>query len=111
MEKTYDEIGEKSLTLDDLLRLPLDDFCQRHHIRKLMVFGSILRDDFRADSDVDILVEFEANTAVTFFDMVDMRDELYQLLGHEIDFLTPGFLSPHFRGHVLETARVLYERR
>ena len=111
MEKHYDDmIQEKVVTLDDLMRLPLGEFCERHQIRKMLAFGSILRDDFRGDSDIDILVEFEPSRTVTFFDMVDMQNELNQLLGREVDFLTAGFLSAQFRDRVLKTAHVIYER-
>jgi len=93
--------------------LPIDairDFCRRHPITRLALFGSVLRDDFRMDSDVDILVEFDKSVPVTFFDLVDMRDELAELLGREVDLITPGFLSPHIQPRVLDTAQVLYER-
>ena len=88
----------------------INDFCAEHRIRKLMLFGSILRDDYQSSSDIDMLVEFEPGTTITFFDLVDMRDQLGTIVGREVDFLTPGFLSPHFRQAVLEGARTIYER-
>ena len=63
------------------------DFCRRHHIRRLSVFGSALRDDFREDSDVDILVEFEAGKA-TFDNFLGLVEYLERLLGKKIDLLT-----------------------
>jgi Predicted nucleotidyltransferases len=84
------------------------DFCRRNHIRRLALFGSILRDDFGPQSDVDVLVEFEPDTKVGlgFF---RMQDELTQLLGRQVDLNTPGFLSVYFRDQVLAEARVQYE--
>jgi uncharacterized protein len=83
------------------------DFCRRHHIRRLALFGSVLRDDFGPDSDVDVLVEFEPGhvPGLAFF---DMQDELSALFGRQVDLNTPGFLSPYFRDAVLASARSLY---
>ena len=81
--------------------------CQRHRIRRLALFGSILRDDFRPDSDVDVLVEFEpgCTPGLAFF---AIQDELSQLLGHKVDLHTAGFLSPYFRDQVLAEAKEQY---
>jgi predicted nucleotidyltransferase len=85
----------------------LADFCRRHHIRRLALFGSVLRDDFGPESDVDVLVEFEPGhvPGLAFF---DMEEELSDLLGRKVDLNTPGFLSPYFRDEVLEEAEVQY---
>ena len=82
-------------------------FCDRHRIRRLALFGSILREDFDTTSDVDVLVEFEAGakTGLAFF---DVQDELSEMIGHQVDLNTPGFLSPHFRDRVLEEAQDVY---
>jgi len=82
-------------------------FCRQNRIRRLALFGSILRDDFRPDSDVDVLVEFEPGTRVglAFF---GMQDVLSELLGRMVDLNTPGFLSKYFRDEVLREARDLY---
>jgi len=82
-------------------------FCRRHHIRRLAFFGSVVRDDFQPDSDVDVLVEFEPETRVglRFF---AMQDELSELLGRKVDLNTVGFLSPYFRDEVLEEAEDVY---
>jgi len=88
----------------------LVEFCQRHPIRKLSVFGSALRDDFSPNSDVDILVEFEPDARISFFDMVTMEMELTDMMGRKVDFRTPQELSRYFRQKVLDTAEVLYER-
>jgi uncharacterized protein len=83
------------------------DFCERRHIRRLLLFGSAIHDDFRADSDVDILVEFEPNhtPGLAFF---AMQEELGALLGRRVDLNTPRCLSPRFRDDVLREAKVLY---
>ena len=68
----------------------IEAFCRRHHIRKLALFGSVLRDDFRPDSDVDVLVEFKPGARVTLFDMVDLEAELTEIVGRKVDLRTPG---------------------
>jgi predicted nucleotidyltransferase len=85
------------------------EFCQRHHIRKLSLFGSVLREDFRPDSDVDVLVEFEPGH-VPGLEFFAMQKELSELLGQKVDLNTPGFLSPHFRPDVQSEAVVQYEQ-
>ena len=90
-------------------RAKLIEFCQKHHIRKLSLFGSVLRGDSGPDSDVDVLVEFEPGhvPGLAFF---AMETELSQILGHEVDLNTPGFLSPLFRDEVLSEAEVQYAK-
>lgn len=83
------------------------DFCRRHHICKLALFGSVLRDDYRADSDVDVLVEFEPGQTPGLR-IVEMELELSEMLGRKVDLRTPQELSRHFRQRVLETAEVQY---
>ncbi|MBE7519969.1 MAG: nucleotidyltransferase family protein [Thermoflexaceae bacterium] len=93
------------------IRIPMEEvaaFCQRHHIRRLSLFGSVLRDDFTPESDVDVLVEFEAGKTPGFA-FVTMAEELSALLGREVDFLTPGFLHPRFRERVLCEAEPVYD--
>lgn len=85
------------------------DFCREHGIRRLAIFGSALRDDFRPDSDVDVLVEFEPARIPTLFDMVGMEQELSRLLGgRKVDLRTPEDLSRYFRQKVLSEAEVQY---
>ena len=88
-------------------RHKLSEFCRRNHIRRLGFFGSVLRDDFGPDSDVDVLVEFQPGhvPGLGFF---SMEEELTRLLGRKVDLNTPGFLSPHFREQVLAEAEVEY---
>ena len=85
------------------------EFCRRHHIRRLSLFGSVLRDDFRPDSDVDVLVEFEPGTRVGLIGLADVEIELAELLGRKVDLNTPGFLSRYFREQVLAEAEVQYD--
>lgn len=84
------------------------EFCLRHHIRRLSLFGSILRDDFESDSDVDLLVEFEPG-ATPGFGFFGIQEELSAILGRKVDLNTPGFLSKYFRDEVLREAEVLYD--
>jgi len=95
------------------MHIPLDIdriavFCRQHHIAKLAVFGSALREDFRPDSDVDMLVWFEPGQRVTLFDMVAMEEELSKIVGRKVDFRTPQELSHLFRDEVVEGAEVQY---
>ncbi len=82
-------------------------FCRRHHIRRLALFGSVLRDDFGSDSDVDVLVEFEDGRApgLGFF---TMEKELSEILRRKVDLNTPQFLSRYFRSDVLAEAEDQY---
>lgn len=88
-------------------REKLAGFCRRNHIRRLALFGSVLRDDFRPESDVDVLVEFERGhvPGLKFF---ALERELSEILGRKVDLNTAGFLSPYFRGRVLAEAEVQY---
>jgi hypothetical protein len=85
----------------------LAEFCRRHYIRKLSLFGSALRDDFRPDSDVDVLVEFEPGH-VPGLAFITIQDELSSLLGRKVDLNTPNFLSRYYRDQILSEAKVLY---
>jgi len=86
------------------------DFCRRNHIRKLGFFGSVLRDDFRPDSDIDVLVEFEPGH-VPGLALIRMQNELAAMLGHEIDLVTPKFLNRRIRKQVLAELEVQYVAR
>lgn len=93
-----------------LPREAIADFCQRHHIRKLSLFGSVLRDDFRPDSDIDVLVEFEPDAKISLFNMGGMQMELSELLGRDVDFLTVEFIKPRIRQRILDSSEIVYER-
>lgn len=82
-------------------------YCNRHHIRRMSLFGSVLRRDFGSESDVDILVEFDPKH-IPGLEFVRMREELSQLLGRTVDLRTPASLSPHFRAEVLREAELVY---
>ncbi len=84
------------------------DFCRKHRIRKLSLFGSVLRDDFGPDSDLDVLVEFEPDARVGLITFGRIERELSELLGRKVDLNTAGFLSKYFRGEVLAEAEVQY---
>jgi hypothetical protein len=88
-------------------REKISDFCRRHHIRKLALFGSVLREDFNPESDVDVLVEFEQGhiPGLAFF---SMERELSEILNHKVDLNTPQFLSPYFRDQILAEAEAQY---
>lgn len=88
----------------------LAEFCRRHHIRRLALFGSVLRDDFGRDSDVDMLVEFASGHTVGLIRLAGMEIELSELLGRKVDLRTPQDLSRYFRQEVLDSAEVLYEQ-
>ena len=84
------------------------EFCRRHHIRKLALFGSVLREDFAPDSDIDVLVEFEPGH-VPGLALIRMQDELSELLaGRRVDLVTPKFLHPRIRDQVLAEMEVQY---
>lgn len=83
-------------------------FCQRHHIRKLALFGSVLREDFRPDSDVDVLIELEPGYPVGLIRLAGMERELSGILGRKADLRTPADLSRYFRQAVLDLAEVQY---
>jgi predicted nucleotidyltransferase len=91
-------------------QMEIESFCQQYSIRKLALFGSVLRDDFHADSDIDVLVEYLPGRPVTFLDMVQQETHLSALLGRQVDLRTPMELSRHFRKAVLSQAQVIYER-
>ena len=86
----------------------LAEFCRRHRIRKLSLFGSVLRDDFRPDSDVDVRVEFEPGASAGFLRLAAMELELSQMIGRRVDLRTPPELSRYFRDEVVRTAQVQY---
>ena len=86
----------------------VEEFCKRNQIRKLALFGSVLTDRFRPDSDVDLLVEFEPDAHVSLFDIARMEIELTEKLGRKADLRTAGDLSRYFRDEVVRTAEVQY---
>lgn len=92
----------------DLPREAIAAFCQRHRIRRLALFGSVLRDDFGPDSDVDVLVEYEPGAVVTLLDMAGQEIELGAIIGRRVDLRTAQDLSRYFRQKVVDTAELVY---
>jgi predicted nucleotidyltransferase len=93
----------------DLSKEKIAEFCRRHHIRRLAVFGSALRDDFRPDSDLDVLVEFEPGHTPGLIGLAGMELEFSGFVGgRKVDINTPLCLSRYFRDEVLAEAEPLY---
>lgn len=89
----------------------IGDFCRRHHILRLAIFGSALREDFGPDSDIDVLVDFEPGHVPGLFRLSDMQEELSGIFGgREVDMRTPQDLSRYFRDAVVAEAEVQYAR-
>ena len=84
------------------------EFCRRTHIRRLALFSSVLRDDFRPDSDMDVFVEFEPGYRIGLVRMAGIERELSDLFGRKVDLRTPAELSHYFRDEVLAEAEVQY---
>jgi uncharacterized protein len=95
-------------------RIPIDqqrigEFCRRHGLRRLWIFGSVLRDDFSPSSDVDVLYEFVPGCEVGW-DIVSIAEELESILGRNVDFVSAKYLNPHLRARVMPEAELLYDR-
>jgi len=88
-------------------REEIAEFCRRHHIRRLSFFGSVLRDDFQPDSDIDVLVTFEPGQVVGL-QIVEIEDELANLLGRRVDLVSEKYLNRRIRDRVLSAAEVQY---
>ena len=84
-------------------------FCRTNHIRKLAVFGSAIKNELRADSDLDILVEFNPKHIPGLLTLCKMQNELTDMVGRQVDMRTPEDLSRYFRNEVVETSEVQYE--
>ena len=89
----------------------LADLCRRHGVAILSLFGSAVRGELRADSDVDVLVEFEPGTRVSYFTLGDLQQDLSDLFGRHVDLKTKTTLSEYVRERVLEAAEPIYVRR
>ncbi len=92
----------------DIDREMIADFCRRHHVTKLALFGSVLTDRFGPDSDVDVLFEYDPDHVPSLFDVAGMEEELSKIIGRKADMRTPRDLSRHFRDEVLRTAQIQY---
>jgi len=94
------------------IEIPKDQiaaFCKRHHIRKLSFFGSVLRDDFDSDSDLDVLVEFKHGTRMGMIRLAGLELELEEIFGRKVDLNTRGFLSEYYRDEIVSEAEVQYD--
>jgi len=92
----------------DMPEEKIAEFCRRHHIRRLALFGSALRKDFTPNSDVDVLVEFEPGTRVGMIRLAGIELELSRILGRKVDMNTLGFISKYYREEVLAEAEDQY---
>ena len=92
----------------DLSTGKIEGFCKKHHIRRLSLFGSALRDDFNPESDLDFLVEFDPAHIPGFIRMAGMELELGEILGRKVDMRTAQDLSRYFRDEVINSAKVQY---
>jgi uncharacterized protein len=87
----------------------IGEFCRRWKIRELSLFGSVLREDFRPDSDVDVLVSFQPDDPWDLFDLGQMRDELMDMFGREVDVIEEeGLRNPFRRRTIMDTRQVIY---
>ena len=86
----------------------IGEYCQRNGISRLALFGSALRNDFRPESDIDLLVHFRPDAVVGLFRITQMESDLSELIGRTVDLRTASDLSPYFRDEVMRSARVLY---
>jgi len=93
----------------ELPRDKIKDFCKKWKITEFSLFGSILREDFCPDSDIDVLVTFESDAPWSLWELLDMRDELQQIFGRSVDLIEKEGLRNPFRRHeILKTHEVVY---
>lgn len=102
-------VTNAGLAAIDGARERIDGFCRRHYVRRLSLFGSVLREDFGEGSDIDVLVEFEPDHVPGLIRLAGMEIELGELLGRKVDLVTPRSVSPHFRDRVLQEAVPLHD--
>ncbi len=94
------------------LQLPLEAiraYCNPRPIRRLSLFGSALREDFKPESDIDLLVEYAPGAGISYLDIVQQQMDLSKMIGRPVDLLTPQSLSPYFRQEVIDSAEPLYD--
>jgi uncharacterized protein len=99
------------MTLPSGIELPtgaIAEICRRYHVQELSVFGSAARGDMKADSDIDILVEFEPNAPIGLWEFGDLEEGLAALLGRKVDLVSKRGLKPRVRPYVLRDAKVVY---
>ncbi len=99
------------MSIRNRIDIPMDaliDICQRYDVQELALFGSVLRDDFRDNSDVDVLVTYKPGTRRGLFKFFALQEELEQLLGREVDLIPKEGLKPLIRDEVLSSSEVVY---
>jgi predicted nucleotidyltransferase len=94
----------------NITKKQIADFCEKNHILRLAFFGSVLRNDCRPDSDVDILVYLDRSVPIGLMEMAGMERQLSEMIGRKVDLRTPNELSVYFRDDVIAGAEVVYER-
>ena len=97
----------KSIAID-IDEAQIRAFCEKHRIRRMALFGSVLRDDFTPESDVDVLVEFEPEVRLGLIGLAGVENELGDTLGRKVDLNTEDMLSKYFREEVLAEAETVY---
>ena len=100
----------KTERMSNITKEQIADFCKNNQIRKFSFYGSILRDDFGPESDIDVLVEFEPGQPIGLMEVAGMEIELSEILGRKVDLRTPQDLSRYFRDEVVAEAEVQYEK-
>lgn len=93
---------------NDLPKDQLENICRQYHVIEVSVFGSALRDDFRPESDIDLLVEFDPAAQIGFFTLIKLQREFSRLFKRTVDLIPKQGLKPAIRRAVLETAKVIY---
>jgi predicted nucleotidyltransferase len=99
------------MLVQDRISIPdeaLAELCRRYYVRELALFGSVLRDDFRDDSDIDVLVEFEPNAPVGLLEFIGLKQDLADLIGRDVDLVEKAGLKRFLRDSVLSSAQVIY---
>jgi predicted nucleotidyltransferase len=99
----------KTERVNNITKEQIADFCINNQIRKFAFYGSVLRDDFGPESDIDVLVEFEPGQPIGLMEVAGMEIELSEILGRKVDLRTPQDLSRYFRDEVVAEAEVQYE--
>lgn len=89
-------------------RESLEDFCRRYQVKRLALFGSVVRDDFRADSDVDVLISFDPAARVSFMTLGKMKRELSLIFRRPVDLVPQDGLKPAIRDEILASAQEIY---
>ena len=105
----FQEVNSMDKPRIDIQQKELETFCRRWKIVELALFGSVIRDDFRAGSDIDVLVTFAEDAGHSLFDLVDIKRELEGMLGRGVDLVEKDGLRNPFRRHeILKTMRMIY---